>query len=126
MSRIAIGTVNKLYYTPIIAIGHNISFSTDNTFELFENKELDKYTEFYKKTASTIALNSQEVKHSLAYENYMLNITYNISRQENSIKFNFNYTTNNNEKIVEYLGNFKKNIEYSKTIYSKLVKKDAA
>lgn len=125
MSEIATETVNKLKHTPIMAVGHNISFFTDNTFRLFENYELDKYEEFYKNTASTIALNSQEIKHALAYENYILNLTYSINRERNYIKFNYNYTINNNEKIIEYLGNFKKNIEDSKIIYSKLVEENA-
>lgn len=125
MSEIATETVNKLRHTPIIAVGHNISFFTDNTFGLFENYELDKYQKFYKETADTIALNSQEIKHALAYENYVLNLTYSINRQRNSIKFNYNYTINNNERIIDYLRNFKENIENSKELYSKLVRKNA-
>jgi hypothetical protein len=125
MSEIAAETVNKLKHTPIIAVGHNISFFTDNTFELFEDHGLDKYEEFYKDTAGAIAFNSQEIKHTLAYKDYVLNLTYNINRQRNYVNFNYNYTTSNNEKIIEYLKHFKKNIEDSKTIFSKLVEKNA-
>ena len=126
MSEIATETVNKLQHTPIIAIGHNISFFTDNTFVLFENDELNNYEEFYKKTASTVAFNSQEIKHSLAYENYILNLTYNINRQKGFIKFNYNYATSNYEKVMEYIKDFRKNIENSKTIFNKLVKNNAS
>ncbi len=125
MSEIATETVNKLRYTPIMAVGHNISYFTDDTFALFENYELDENEEFYKEAANTIALNSQEIQHALAYENYILNLTYNINRQRDFIKFNYNYTTSNNEKIIKYLRDFKENIEKSKIIYSKLVKKNA-
>lgn len=125
MSEIAAETVNKLQHTPIIAVGHNISFFTDNTFGLFEDHELNECEKFYKDTASAIALNSQEIKHPLAYENYILNLTYNINRERNYIKFNYNYTTNNKEKIIEYLKDFRENIENSKEIYSKLVKENA-
>lgn len=123
MEKLVADTVKKLPHTPIRAIGHNISYFVDNNFELFESEKLDKYEEFYKGTTKTIALNSQEIKHSLAYENFMLNLTYNINRQKNFISFNFNYEVKNSEKIEEYLKDFKKNIDYSKTLYSNLLKK---
>jgi hypothetical protein len=122
MSEIAIETVNKLQHTPVVAIGHNISFFTDDTFRLFENDALDNYEEFYKSKANCIALNAQEIKHSLAYENYTLNLTYNINRQKHFVMFNYNYSTSNIKKTVEFLESFKTNITDSKTIFSKLVK----
>lgn len=125
MSEIAAETVNKLKHTPIIAVGHNISFFADNAFGLFEGRGLDNYEEFYKDTASTIAFNSQEIKHPLAYKDYVLNLTYNINRERNYINFNYNYTIKKNDRIIEYLKDFKKNIDNSKIIYSKLVKKNA-
>ncbi len=127
MEEIAIKIVEKLHYTPIMAVGHNISYFTDSAFKLFENDKLDQCEEFYKKETSTIALNSQEVKHALSYENYTLNLTYNVNRQRNYVTFNYNYPTNNsdNNKTIEYLGSFKKNIEESKVICTKLVKENA-
>ncbi len=124
MENMALNTVRKLPHTPIKAIGHNISYFTDNNFELFESDKLDKYEEFYKDKTKTLALNSHEIKHSLAYENFMLNLTYNINRQKNFLSFNYNYEVKNVEKIEEYLKDFKTNINHSKAIYSKLVKKN--
>ncbi|MEE8329509.1 MAG: hypothetical protein V3R54_06225 [Thermodesulfovibrionia bacterium] len=123
VEKLAVDTVKKLPHTPIRGIGHNISYIVDGNFELFESEELDKHEEFYKAAAKTIALNSQEIKHSLAYENFMLNLTYNINRQKNFVSFNFHYEVKSSEKIEEYLKDFRKNIEYSKTLYDKLLKK---
>ncbi len=122
MEKLAVDTVKKLSHTPIKAIGHNISYFTDNDFELFQSDKLDEYEKFYKEKTKTIALNSHEIKHSLAYEHYILNLSYNINRQKNFISFNFHYEVNNVEKIEGYLKDFKKNIDQSKTIYSKLLK----
>lgn len=124
ISEIAVGTVSKLQHTPITGIGHNITYHSDNIFELFDESELDKCETFYKKTANVITSNFQEIKHSLAYENYVLNVTYYISRERNSIRFNYSYGIDKREKIESYLMSFKENIKDSETLYSELVKQN--
>lgn len=122
ISEIAVGTVNKLQHTPITAIGHNITYHSDNIFVLFDESELDRCETFYKDKIDVISSNFQEINHVLAYEKHVLNITYYIDRKRNSIRFNYSYDINNSVNTESLLMKFKENIENSETLYSKLVK----
>lgn len=121
IEKLALGTITKLPHTPITALGHNISyFSNGEKFRLFESGILDKNEEFYKKEVAVIALNSQSVKHSLSYENYSLNLTYDFNRKKNFVSFNYHYEVSNIDKIKECILDFRKNINHSETIMQKI------
>jgi hypothetical protein len=122
IEQFAQGVVSRLPHTPITALGHNISYFTDEEeFSLFEKDILNKCEDSYKSKLNISALNSQETVHSLSYENFNLNLTYNFNRKKKFVSFNYHYEVTDIEKIKVYIAEFKKNIEHSAEIFSKLV-----
>ena len=122
IEKLAKGTVEKLPHTPITALGHNISYFTDEKkFRLFNPDILDKCEDFYKKEVSVSSLNTQRTIHSLSHENFTLNLTYEFTRKKNFVSFNYHYEVSGIDKIQEYILDFKKNIENSAEILQKIL-----
>lgn len=122
IEKLAAGTVEKLPHTPIIALGHNISYFIDEKkFKLFESDMLDKCEDFYKNEAAISALNSQKIIHSLSFEKFTLNLTYEFSRKKNSVSFNYHYEVSLIDKIKESILDFRKNIKNSEAFMTKII-----
>lgn len=122
IEKLAAGTVEKLPYTPIIALGHNISYFIDEKkFKLFESDMLDKCEVFYKNEAAISALNSQKIMHPLSFEKFTLNLTYEFSRKRNSVSFNYHYEVSSIEKIKECILDFRKNIKQAEALMTKII-----
>ena len=113
---------NKLPHTPIIAIGHNIKYELETeNFILFDDTCINNFNEFYDQNIKSSTINSQQIKHSLSYENHILNITYDISKNKKYLSFNYHYDIKNKMKILDFLSEFSDNLAYSEKIYKKLV-----
>ena len=122
IEKLADGTVEKLKHTPIIALGHNISYFIDEKkFKLFELDMLDKCEDFYKNEASISALSSQKIIHSLSFEKFTLNLTYEFSRTKNSVSFNYHYEVSSIDEIKEYILDFRKNINNAEAFMIKII-----
>ncbi|HEB30155.1 MAG TPA: hypothetical protein ENI15_04685 [Spirochaetes bacterium] len=119
---IALGIVQKLPHTPLSAIGHNISYYlTTETFKFFDEEKLDLFEDRYKEIIKNTVFNSQQIKHSLDFEDHILNIIYEVNRKKSHVNFNFNYKVSDRKKIESYISSFKENISSSKNIFKKLV-----
>lgn len=124
IEKLAVGTVTKLPHTPIAALGHNVSYFTDEKkFRLFDPDVLDKSEDFYKKEVSVSSLNTQRTIHCLSYENFTLNLTYEFNRKKNSVSFNYHYDVSNIgiDKIGEYILDFRKNIKNAEALMMKII-----
>ncbi len=124
VEKLAMDTVSKLRHTPITALGHNVSYFLDEeSFSLFNEESMSKYEDYYKKELSIAAFNTQQIMHALSYENYTLNLTYNMNRQKNFISFNYHYNMTDTGRIKEFISEFKNNINNSEEIFNKIVVK---
>lgn len=124
VEKFAMDTVSKLPHTPITAVGHNIAYFLDEGgFSLFNEDSLSNYEEYYKKELSITAFNTQQILHKLSYENYLLNLTYNINRQKNFVSLNYHYNVTDISRIAEFISEFKNNINNSEEIFKKIVVK---
>lgn len=121
---LAEGTVKELSHTPFLSIGHNIEYSVmeNEKFTLFPEDIMHKAEIFYKEKAGALALTQDELMHRISYEHYSLNLTHLASRKEKKLLFNYHYPTNQYQKIIEYIKDFRRNIEHSKQLASNLVK----
>jgi len=124
VEKLAMDTVSKLRHTPITALGHNVTYFLDEgSFSLFNEDSMSNYEDYYKKELSITAFNTQQILHTLSYENYLLNLTYNINRQKNFVSFNYHYNVTDAGRISEFISEFKNNINNSEEIFKKIVVK---
>ncbi len=124
VEKLAMDTVSKLSHTPITALGHNVTYFLDEgSFSLFNEDSMSNYEDYYKKELSITAFNTQQILHTLSYENYLLNLTYNINRQKNFVSFNYHYNVTDTGRIREFISEFKNNINNSEEIFKKIVVK---
>ena len=122
--KLTAGVVEKLPHTPIVAIGHNVSYSlTSEVFRFFEKDHIDAYLNTYSDLLPKVNMNSQQIKHVLAFEDYLLNLTYEIGRKKCHIEFNFHYNVTETSPIQDYIGAFKKNILQTRELIKQLTKK---
>ncbi|MBA7705697.1 hypothetical protein ES703_114533 [subsurface metagenome] len=118
----AIGIVEKLPHTPISAIGHNIAYYlTTERFKYFNEDQVESFHGKYNQFIKKVVLNSQQIRHSLEFEDYILNLTYDINRKKSYIDFNFHYTVTEITKANDYIMSFKDNISSTAEIFKELV-----
>lgn len=118
----AVGIVEKLPHTPITAVGHNISYYlTTEKFKCCEEEKLDELQDQYSKFIKKTVLNSQQIKHSLEFEDHILNLLFDVNRKKSYIDFNFHYKVTETQKIRNYVASFTENILSSKEIFKELV-----
>ncbi len=121
---LAVGIIDKLPHTPIFAVGNNISFLLENEkFKLFNDSRIQEHHEFYKSILKSSELDAWQMKDSLSFENYILNITYDYSKQKKIINFNYHYPIVNKGKIKDYLAEFPNNITKAEEILKELMEK---
>ena len=123
MENLAQGIASKLRHTPFIGIGYNFDYSLESkdSPKLFSEDMLNTAEKFYKANGGAIVLDQFESVHQIQYQNCRLNLKYKISKQERSILFNYHYPTTDHEKIIEYGGNFRGNMERSESLALSLV-----
>ena len=120
ISGLASGIVDKLPHTPIIAIGHNIAYYSKKV-NFFNYSKLDDLQEEYKKKITTGVINSQQIKHSIEFEDHVLNLSFNINRKKCFIDFNYHYPIKSISNKTEIINKFKENIIHSKSLLKELM-----
>jgi hypothetical protein len=121
-STIAVGVIDKLPHTPVFAVGFNMSYLLENQgIKVYNDSDLKKQKDFYKDTLKLGDLGICQMKHSLAFENYMLNITYSQSTNKKTIDFNYHYPIKNKGRIKDFLSEFPDKMTDSEQILTKVV-----
>lgn len=101
ITSLSLGIYEKLPHTPISNIGHNISYQLveNERFKLFKTDLLGTYREFHDENLKTEYFNSLQIKHTITFENYILNLTYDMDQERNVLAFNFHYDVKNALKV---------------------------
>ncbi|MCK4907391.1 MAG: hypothetical protein KAS64_07570 [Spirochaetes bacterium] len=118
------GIVKKLPHTPITAIGHNIGYELEESEE-FGIEGINQYQEYedkYKEFYSEAVLLNNNIKHSISFTDFTVNINYQIDRTKKNIGFNYNYPIKDRKTIENAIENLKMNIVKSTELYGRVVK----
>jgi hypothetical protein len=118
--------MNALHHTPVTAIGHNIAYTLEDneTFQVLESQTNEGDQAFYDDKLEGGTLISQNIQHSIGFENKKLNLSYAINKEQRTISYNFHYDLLNvSISKKDIINEFIENIEYSESTLEKLVKK---
>jgi len=120
---LANGIVEKLHHTPILAIGHNLEYklATEEKLNIFDNQKIENYSEFYSSFIQNGSLNSQQIRHSIAFEEKILNLSFKLEKSQKIIEFNYHYNINSSSDKNKIIKEFNDNISLSKTYLKKLI-----
>ncbi|MDH5682284.1 MAG: hypothetical protein OEZ36_11890 [Spirochaetota bacterium] len=123
MVTVCSNTIEKLPHTPLKAVGHNVTYSleTNEDFVLFDNNKLEEYKELYSEVTEN-DLVSSEYQHTIAFEDFYLNIYYITDFKERNISYNFHYDGDKPDSLKDFINNFDENINYTQTLIAKLIR----
>ncbi|MBF0473710.1 MAG: hypothetical protein HQK93_08265 [Nitrospirae bacterium] len=118
--------IKKLPFTPITAIGYNISYDLENdSFEFIEENQFERCQEFYRNKIKSDVI-SQEIKHTLVFDEHLLNLSYNIDNINKS--FNYHYQINDTNKKFEHISQlaskYIENIDNAKKLFINIIRKN--
>jgi hypothetical protein len=107
VSSLGVAIFNKLQYTPIHAVGHNVHYSLEEgeSFAIDEFVDDEGLDTIYNSIGFVNRGNSY--RHTFGFEDHELNVTYEGSINKREVSFNFHYPVNTPEEVRNALGAFR-------------------
>jgi len=120
ISKLSSGIQEKLPHTPITAAGCNFVFKLGENeyFKIDDLEKNDTLNEFYN-NLSLPELTSKNVHHTLAFEDYCLNIRYSYNGRNKIIQYNYDYRQS--LPMKKAADSLQKNYDKSTELNSKLI-----
>jgi len=124
VAQLATGIVEKLPHTPFVAVGHNVAYNLteEESMKYVPKDKLDELETIYQPVLPTATLTSHRERHAIDMSDYVLNLVFELDRQQSYIDFNFNYSVQNNfGATTKAISQFTSNVLTAKDLYKKLV-----